>query len=399
MRGKNFGRLVAATMAVGLLAAACGDSGTKASTTTAAKSGAAGGTGKAKCAAGTSIGFFGALTGDAANLGLNEERGLELAVSEFNAANKDCQIKIEKFDSQGDPKVAPNLATSAIANKNVVAIIGPAFSGESKAADPLFNDAGMPLITPSATNPALSTNKWSVFHRALGNDASQGPAAATYIKNTLKSASVAVVDDGSEYGKGLADIVKSSLGASVKVSDTVQAKQTDFSATVTKIKAANLTATDAVFYGGYYQEAGLLAKQLADAGVKAVFVAGDGVKDDGFIKAAGAAAEGAVFTCPCAPLSAIKDGAGFTARFKKLFPDGDPEGTYSAETYDASNFLLAAIGAGKVTRADINTYISTQSWEGLTKTLKFDATGEVSGVTIYSSTVKGGKIVAGGAIK
>lgn len=396
MRGKKLARLAALGLAVTLIAAACGDDG---GSTASTSSGAAGGNGKAKCAAGTSIGFFGALTGDAANLGLNEKRGLDLAVAEFNAANKDCQIKVEPYDSQGDPKVAPNLATSAINNKNVVAIVGPAFSGESKAANPLFNEAGMPLITPSATNPSLSEQGWKVFHRALGNDNSQGPAAALYIKNTIKAASVAVIDDGSEYGKGLADIVKKDLGALVKATDTVKAGQTDFSGTVTKIKAANLTDKDAIFYGGYYQEAGLLAKQLKDAGVKAIFVGGDGVKDDGFVKAAGAAAEGAILTCPCAPISAIKDGAAFAAKFKAKFPDGDPEGTYSAETYDASNFILAAIGAGKVTRADINTYISTESWVGLTKTLKFDAKGEVSGVTVYASTVKDGKIVSVGPIK
>lgn len=389
MRGKKLGRLVAAGVALSIVAAACGDDG-----------GSSGGTAAAgKCPAGLSIGFFGALTGDAANLGLNEKRGLDLAVEEFNAKNKDCQITVVPFDSQGDPKVAPNLAKSAIDNKNVVAIIGPAFSGESKAANPAFNEAGMPLITPSATNPSLSEQGWKVFHRALGNDNSQGPAAATYIKNTIKATSVAVVDDGSEYGKGLADIVKKDLGALVKVSDTVQAKQTDFSATVTKLKGANLTEKDAIFYGGYYQEAGLLSKQLKDAGVKATLVAGDGVKDDGYVKAAGAAAEGSILTCPCAPISAIKNGADFAARFKKKFPEGDPEGTYSAETYDASNFILDAIAKGNYERAKINTYISSNSWEGLTKTLKFDAKGEVSGVTVYAFTVKGGKIEAVGPIK
>ena len=392
MRGKKLGRLVAAGVALTLVAAACGDDGGESSGGTAAAG---------KCPANLSIGFFGALTGDAANLGKNEKRGLDLAVDEFNAKNKDCQIKVEAFDSQGDPKVAPNLAKSAIDNKNVVAIIGPAFSGESKAANPAFNEAGMPLITPSATNPSLSEQGWKVFHRALGNDNSQGPAAATYIKNTIKATSVAVVDDGSEYGKGLADIVKKDLGATVKVTDTVQAKQTDFSATVTKLKGANLTEKDAIFYGGYYQEAGLLAKQLKDGGVKATLVAGDGVKDAGFVTAAGAAAEGAILTCPCAPISAIKNGADFAKRFKAKFPeaDADPEGTYSAETYDASNFILDAIAKGNYDRAKINTYISTNSWEGLTKTLKFDAKGEVSGVTVYAFTVKGGKIEAVGPIK
>ena len=280
-----------------------------------------------------------------------------------------------------------------------MAIVGPAFSGESKAADPLFEEAKLPTITPSATNPALADNGWKYFHRALGNDASQGPAAALYIKNTLKSASVFVIDDSSEYGKGLADIVKKDLGATVKSSDSIKQKDTDFSSTVTKIKALNLTDKDAIFFGGYYAEGGLLAKQIKDGGIKAVFVAGDGVKDDGFVKAAGAAAEGAILTCPCAPISAIKNGAAFAAAFKTKFANADPEGTYSAEAYDATNFILAAIAKGNITRETINTYVSTQSWEGLTKTLKFDAKGEVANVTVYAFKVTGGKIVPVGAIK
>lgn len=386
--------MAASLAAVALLAAACGDDGGSKTST-----GAAGGDGKAKCN-GLSIGFFGALTGDAANLGINIKRGVDLAVDEFNAKNKDCKVTVVGFDSKGDPKEAPALAKSAIDNKAVVAVVGPAFSGESKAANPLFNEAGLPIITPSATNPTLSEQGHKIFHRALGNDASQGPAAATYIKNTVKAASVFVVDDGSEYGKGLADIVKKDLGATVKGTDTVKEKQTDFASTVTKIKAANLTEKDAIFYGGYYAEAGLLAKQLRDGGVKAVFVAGDGVKDDGFVKAAGnAAAEGAILTCPCAPISAIKNGKEFAENFKKKFSNADPEGTYSAEAYDATNFFLDAIAKGNTDRAKINDYISKNSWEGLTKTLKFDAKGEVSGVTVYAFVVKGGKIEPVGAIK
>jgi len=339
------------------------------------------------------IGFFGALTGDAANLGQNIQNGVKLAVDQYNAKNADCKVSVQPYDSQGDPAVAPGLAKSAIDNKSVVGIVGPAFSGESKAADPLFNEAGLVTITPSATNPALSTNGWKTFFRVLGNDASQGPAAAKYISDTLKASKVAVVDDASEYGKGLADIVKSSLGSKVTTTDTVQTGQTDFSPTVTKLKSSGVQA---VFYGGYYAEAGLLKKQMTDAGVTATLVVGDGVKDDGFIKAAGAkAAEGTVMTCPCLPPD--KAGGTFYADYKKAY-NAEPA-TYSAEGFDAAKILLDGISEGKTSRSDLLSYVASYDKPGVTKTLKFNDKGEPSQVTIWAYKVEGGKIVPDQEIK
>ena len=184
------------------------------------------------------IGFFGALTGDAANLGINIKNGAELAVNQYNEKNADCKVTLVTFDSQGDPSVAPGLAQKAVTDKKLVGVVGPAFSGESKAADPIFDKAGLNIITASATNPALSENGWKTFHRILGNDATQGPAAAKYIKDILKAEKAFVVDDSSEYGKGLADIVRKDLGGQVAGNDAIQQKQTDFSGTVTKVTAS-----------------------------------------------------------------------------------------------------------------------------------------------------------------
>lgn len=392
-------RIGALALGLALVGAACGDdsgsdnAGGDTSTTAAGDTSTTAGAGGAgvKCD-NLSLGFFGALTGDAANLGINIKKGAELAVSQFTEKNPDCKVTIVDFDSQGSPDKAPDLAKSAIDNKAVVGIVGPAFSGESKAANPLFDEAGLPIITPSATNPALSTNGWKIFHRALASDAEQGPGAAKYIKDTLAAKSVFVVDDASEYGKGLADIVKSSLGDLVKGTDTVQQKQTDFSATVTKIKDAS---ADVLFYGGYYAEAGLLAKQLRDAGVKTVMVAGDGVKDPGFVDAAGAdAAEGAIMTCPCAP---PENFAEFTAAYKAKFNE-DPQ-TYGAEAYDSANAFLAAIAAGKQDRAGILEFLKTYDAPGVTKQMKWDDKGEVADKSVYAYSVKGGKIVGVGPIK
>ncbi len=337
------------------------------------------------------IGFFGALTGDAANLGKNIKNGVQLAVDQHNE-NADCQVKLEEFDSQGDPAQAPGLAKKAIDSKAVVGIVGPAFSGESKAADPLFAEAGLVHITPSATNPALADNGWETFFRVLGNDASQGPAAAKYIRDVLQAKKVFVVDDASEYGKGLADIVRNDLGGMVAGSDTIQQKQTDFSATVTAIRSKK---PDAVFFGGYYAEAGLLVKQIRDADIKATFVVADGVKDEGFVTAGGEATEGTVITCPCLPPD--QSAGTFAEDYQGAF-NAEPA-TYSAEGYDAAKILMDGIADGKTTREDMVEFVKAYDQPGVTKQLKFDEKGEVAEVTVWAYKVEGGKIVPDQEIK
>lgn len=375
--------------AVALALTACG--GTSGGDTDAGATTSAGGSAAKACD--LKIGFFGALTGDAANLGQNIQNGAKLAIDAYNTQNADCKVTLESYDSQGDPAQAPALAQKAVDDEKVVGLVGPAFSGESKAADPLFNEAGLVAITPSATNPALSTNGWKTFFRVLGNDASQGPAAAKYISDVAKASKVVVVDDASEYGKGLADIVKGALKDKVVATDTVQQKQTDFSPTVTKIRSAK---ADAVFFGGYYAEAGLMKKQLNDAGVKALFVVGDGVKDDGFITAAGKeAAEGTVMTCPCLPPDTA--GGTFYADFKKAY-NAEPA-TYSAEGFDAAKIILDAISEGKTSREDIVEYVKTYDKPGVTKQLKFDDKGEPSDITVWAYKVAAGKIVKDQEIK
>jgi len=209
MRGRRLiGRTAALLVAIGLIAAACGDDKTSSST-----SGGATPAKGVKCATLPALGYFGPLTGDAANLGINIKRGAELAVEQWNGANPDCKVTLKDYDSQGDPQKAPALADQAIADKSILGIVGPAFSGESKAVDPKFDQAVLPIITASATNPDLSKNGWKIFHRMLATDAKQGPDVANYIKDTLKAKTVFVIDDQSEYGKGLADQVRTTLGA------------------------------------------------------------------------------------------------------------------------------------------------------------------------------------------
>ena len=322
---------------------------------------------------GYEIAYFGALTGSSANLGVNIEQGAELAVVQYNDKNgKDC-VTIKKFDSQGKPDVAPGLARQLVTDKKIIGIVGPPFSGESEAANPIFNDAGIPLITPSATRVSLSSHGWKVFHRAVANDGAQGPGAANYIKNVLKATKVFVADDQSAYGAGLADVVKSTLGSLVAGTDKTDAdgKQTDFSATVNKVVQSGATA---FFYGGYYQNAGLLRKQLTAANWKGTLVAGDGVDDPGYATAAGNdAAAGTIVTCPCSPAS--KAGGSFVSDYKTKW--GVDAGTYSDVAYDAMNIFLKGIDGGNTTPDKMLSYINSVNYSGVANTYKFTSTGEL----------------------
>ncbi|MFI9640019.1 branched-chain amino acid ABC transporter substrate-binding protein [Micromonospora sp. NPDC051925] len=340
---------------------------------------------------GSKIAFFGALTGSSAALGINEKNGAKLAVDKYNKENADCKVELVELDSQGSPDQAPGLAQKAIDDAKILGIVGPAYSGESEAAGPLFNEAGLVTITPSATRPSLADQKWKTFFRAVGNDFSQGPAAGNYIKNVMKADKVYVIDDQSAYGTGLADEVKKVLGSAVVGSDKVQGegKQVEFSGVVTKVKAANVKA---VFYGGYYQEAGLIRKQLTAAGVTAPLVAGDGTNDPAYITSAGAAAaEGTILTCPCAPAAEAR--GTFVEEFKAL--NGTDPGTYSDTAYDAANILLAGIKAKKTTRADLLEFVKGYSGEGVAATYKFVEGGELdpAQVKVWAFKVQGGKVV------
>jgi len=386
---RSFGLAVGALAATGLLATACSSDTSKVSSDSSTTAGGA----AANCPKDAKIGFFGALTGSDAALGINERNGMRVALDRHKKMGG-CEIKLEEYDSQGDGAQAPALAQKAVSDTKVLAIVGPAFSGESKTADPIFNEAGLPIITPSATNAKLSTNGWKIFHRAVANDDLQGPAAAKYIlsKGAKK---VAVIDDASEYGKGLADTVRAKVkegGSTTDVNETIDPKGSDFSSTVNKVKAANV---DAVFYGGYYESAGRLMKQLRDGNVTATFVAGDGSLDAKFIDNASGKGEDAVLLAPGFYGSTDQS---FLDDYKRL--NSIDTGLYSVEGFDAANHILAAIMAGKVTRADINTYIGTTPYKGLLKNYKYTAVGELEGGgDIIVHEVKGGKITVVGPVK
>ncbi len=226
------------------------------------------GDGKAQCPP-VSIAMAGALTGPDAALGINIKNGVQLAIDKHNAANPGCQVQLKPFDTEGDPQKATQIAPQIINDAFTIGLVGPAFSGETNATGPVFDQAGLVAVTASATNVTLSEKGWRTFFRGLANDGVQGPSVANYMKNTLGYDKVCVVDDSTDYGRGLAQSVRETLGPVADSSCNISVKKgdKDFSAAVTQIKGAS---PKAVFFGGYYAEAAPLTQQLRTAGSKAL---------------------------------------------------------------------------------------------------------------------------------
>jgi branched-chain amino acid transport system substrate-binding protein len=366
-------RSLAALAAAGLALTACGS--TSSSSATAGSS--------SDCTAGQKIAFLGATTGDAGALGLNMVGGIKLALDDYNKAHADCTIDLQVFDSQGNPDKATPLATKIVGDDAFVGLVGPGFSGESLATGKTFAAAGLPSISPSATNVTITQQGWTTWHRVIGNDSAQGAAVAQYLKDTANAKKVFVVADDSDYGKGLAGYVKKGLGSLVGGTDNVATGQTDFSATVTAVKASG---ADAMFYGGYYPEAGLFAKQLRQGGYKGLFMSGDGSEDPAFVAAAGAqAANGAILTAPAGPAP-----ADFNAKYKALI--GSDAGLYSTQSFDATNIFLAGLAAGNSSHEDMNTFIGSYTGDGVSGPIAFDDKGDITQSTIFAYKVVNGKL-------
>jgi len=376
--------LVALT-ALGL--AACSSS-SKTSSPPTTGGGGSGGSGGASA---LKVGFFGALTGPDAQLGINIENGEKLAISQYNGTNPSVKVSLDAFDSQGDPAQASNGAQKLISDKDV-AVIGPAFSGESETADLIFEQAKMPNVSASATRTDLAQKGRMYFHRVVADDSAQGPADANYLVKTKGAKTEAVIDDSSSYGEGLGNAVRDTLktnGGKDVLDDHIDPKGSDYGATVNKVLAAKPAA---VFFGGYYDAAGRLVNQLRAKGYTGIFMSGDGSEDARFISdAGGAPAEGAFLSCACADTTNNAKAQSFNAAYRAAF--GTAPAIYSAEAFDATNTVLAGIKAGNTTGTTLNTYLASASYPGITKTVKFQPNGNVFGSTIYIYEVKSGKIV------
>ena len=321
------------------------------------------------------IAMAGALNGPDAALGINIKNGVQLAIDKHNAANPGCQIELKPFDTEGDQQKATAIAPQIVDDASIVGLVGPAFSGETKATGGVFDQAGLVSVTASATNVTLSEQGWKTFFRGLANDGVQGPSVANYMKNTIGDKKVCVVDDSTDYGSGLSKAVRDTLGSLADQACNISVKKgdKDFSAAVTQIKEQS---PDSVFFSGYYAEAAPFVQQLRDGGFTGKFVSADGTKDPEFVKQAGNASKDAVLSCPCGPASAA-----FADEYTKKF--NQAPGTYSTEGYDLGTILAKGISSGATTRDALLAFVRSYDGQGVARKYQWNDTGELTTTLIW----------------
>jgi branched-chain amino acid transport system substrate-binding protein len=339
------------------------------------------------------IGHVAPLTGGIAHLGKDNENGARLAIEEANAAKIKIDGKEVKFvmiaeDDQADPKVGTTVAQKLVDAK-VAGVVGHLNSGTSIPSSTIYNQAGVPVISGSATNPKLTEQGFKVQFRVVGRDDQQGPAIASFLAATNKPKVVAVIDDATAYGEGIANEVEKTLkaaGITVLPREKGTDKTTDWKAVLTKVRGKK---PDAIFYGGMDATGGPLMKQGRELGIKAVFAFGDGACTDKMTELAGASAEGLLCSQAGIPVAAASKK--FLDAHKAKF-NTDPI-LYAPFTYDAANLLIEAMK--KADSADPAKYLpelAKISYKGATGTIAFDDKGDRKDAEMTIFTMKGGKI-------
>ena len=339
------------------------------------------------------IGHAGPLTGGIAHLGKDDENGVHLAVDEANAkkiklGGKTVNWVMMSEDDQADPKLGPTIAQKFVDAK-VAGVVGHLNSGVSIPASAVYNQAGMPMISGSATNPKLTEQGFKSIFRTVARDDQQGPAIAAYIVNELKLKKVAIADDATAYGEGLANEVEKTLkaaGVDVVAREKTNDKATDFKAILTKIKGRN---PDAVFYGGMDATGGPMLKQARELGIKATFAYGDGACTSEMNKLAGdKAADGMICSQAGIPtqMSSKAFVDAFTAKYGEIKQ-------YAPYYYDSANLLIAAMQ--KADSPDPAKYLSELhkiSYDGATGHIEFDDKGDRKDAEITIFQMKGAKV-------
>jgi branched-chain amino acid transport system substrate-binding protein len=338
------------------------------------------------------IGHAGPLTGGIAHLGKDNENGVRLALDEANAKNMKIGGKTVKFelmaeDDQADPKMGPTIAQK-FADAKVAGVVGHLNSGVTIPASAVYNQAGIPMISGSATNPKLTEQGFKGIFRTVARDDQQGPAVAAYVASELKAKKVAIADDATAYGEGLANEVEKTLkasGVNIVAREKTNDKATDFKAILTKMKGKS---PDVIFYGGMDATGGPMIKQARELGIKATFAYGDGACTDEMTKLAGAAAEGLV--CSQAGLPLQMTSKGFIDTFKAKYGDVKQ---YAPYTYDSANLLIAAMQkADSTDPAKYLPALQAISLDGATGHIEFDAKGDRKDAEITIFQLKGGKV-------
>jgi len=342
------------------------------------------------------IGHVGPTSGAIAHLGKDNELGARLAIEELNAKGVTIGGKKAKFellaeDDAGDPKQG-TAAAQKLADAKVNGVIGHLNSGTTIPASKIYSDAGIPQISPSATNPKYTRQGFKTAFRVVADDVHLGGTLGKYAVTTLKGKSIAVIDDRTAYGQGVADEFEKGVkkaGGKVIGREFTNDKATDFTAILTSLKAKK---PDVVFYGGMDAVGGPMLRQMKQLGISAKFMGGDGICTADLPKlSAGTMADDQVV---CAEAGGI-EGAGkkgmdeFKVRFQAKF--GVDVKLYAPYVYDATNLMVAAmVKAGSADPAKYLPVLAKETYKGVTGTIAFDEKGDIKNGALTLYTYKGG---------
>jgi branched-chain amino acid transport system substrate-binding protein len=371
MHRGNFYRWAVALSAVALIGAAC------------AEDDGGGGGGETAEKIPVTVYAQGAITGDFNYLVVPSVNGAKLRAQELNEdPNFPAEITVEDADTQGDPEQAPPVVETVVSDPNTVAVLGPAFSGESEASGDTYNESGIPFVTQAATFPGLADQNWEYWFRTIANDDDQGTPQAQWMAQEGYG-SVFVVHDVSTYGQGLAEVVRSTLeeeGVEVAGFEGIEATE-DYSALISDVEASG---AEAMFYGGYDAQTGLIVAQSRDAGLDIPIYSGDGSVSSTLLDLGGDAVQDVFLSCPCN----LEGSTEFFSKFQAEYGEtGVP--IYAAEGYDAMSLIgegiRSAIEGGAEAPEDMREGIKTylegltpdNPFEGVAKTIAFDENHEL----------------------
>ena len=343
------------------------------------------------------IGHVGPLTGNIAQLGKDNEAGAKLAIEDLNAkkikiGGKEIKFELLSEDDAGDPKQG-TAAAQKLVDAKVAGVIGHLNSGTTIPASKLYHDAGIAQISPSATNPKYTQQGFKTAFRVVAHDGQLGGTLGKYAVKEVKAKSIAIIDDRTAYGQGVADEFQKAVkaaGGKIVGREYTNDKATDFNAVLTKLKGAK---PDLVFFGGMNAVAGPMLRQMKQLGMQVKFLggdgictadlptlAGDGMADDQVICAEAGGVEG--------PHAKAMDD--FKARFKSKF--NMEVQIYAPYVYDATMTMVAAMQ--KANSADPKKYLPALAairYEGVTGTIAFDPKGDIKNGALTLYTYKGGK--------
>lgn len=341
------------------------------------------------------IGHSAPLTGAQAHLGKDAQNGAQLAVDELNAegikiGGKKAHFTLDAVDDQADARIATTVAQQLIDDK-VSGVIGHLNSSTTLPASRLYNQNGIVQISPSATNPTYTQQGFGNAFRVMANDVQQGHALGTYAVTALNAKRIAVIDDKTAYGAGLAaefeKAVKGAHGNLVTHEYTTD-KDTDFNAILTRIKGTN---PDLIFFAGMDGQGAAMVQQIKNLGISAQFMGGDGIYTPDFLKLGGKSAEGTVASLPGAPLAQMPKGPEFQKKFEAKY---GPIQLYGAYNYDAVMVMVDAMK--RANSIDPKVYVKemkTTNWPGVTTTISFDSKGDLNKASITIYKAEGGKWV------